>query len=449
MSSVLPGSAAGWHRRIWHLAAPIIISNISVPLVGAVDTAVVGHLPDPVYIGAVALGAIIFSFLFWGFGFLRMGTSGFVAQAYGNNDLTEVRTVLSRALLLALLLSALVVLLQKPIGWLAFWTISGSARLESLAQDYYHIRIWSAPATLANYALLGTMIAMQNTRAALLSQLLLNGSNVLLDLLFVLVLEWGVSGVALASVIAEYLAAGFALWIVMRSLRSRQVLWPINNLWESRKIKALLRVNLDIFIRTLCLTSAFFYLTVQGTKMGEVILAANTILINLLSILAHGLDGFANAVEALAGAAYGARNREKFRAAVKYSSIWAFIVALVFVTIYALCSPLLIGWLTSIKDVQQAALIYFPWIVLTPLLAVWGFQLDGIFIATTHTREMRYSMIMALLVFLLASWIFIPLWHNHGLWLAFVFFTTARAVTLGLYYPRIEQAIISAAKSGS
>ena len=248
---------------------------------GAVDTAVVGHLPDPIYIGAVALGAIIFNFLFWGFGFLRMGTTGFVAQAYGAGDIDEVRATLARALLLAVGLGVLVVALQFPIGLFVFWAFSGSVELESLANSYYVIRVWSAPATLANYAILGCLIGIQNTRAVLALQLVLNITNVLLDLVFVLALGWGVQGVALASVISEFVALVFASWLVMRNLNRLGGQWARSRIVDISKLKALLHVNINIFIRTLCLIFAFSYFIAISTKMGEITLAANAILLHL------------------------------------------------------------------------------------------------------------------------------------------------------------------------
>jgi MATE family multidrug resistance protein len=399
---------------------------------------VVGHLPDPVYIGAVALGGIIFSFLFWGFGFLRMGTTGFVAQACGAGDAVEVRTTLARALLLGVGFGLALIVLQTPISLIAFQVLEGSAALESLAQDYYSVRIWSAPATLANYAILGCLIGIQNTRAVLLLQLVLNGTNVTLDLLFVMGLGWDVEGVALASVLAEYTAAGLGLWILTRSLRPRQEEPKLNPILDRDRIRALLHVNLNIFLRTLCLTLAFFYFTAMGTRLGEVTLAANAVLMHLQSFLAYGLDGFAHAAEALAGSAYGARNRAKFRAAVRSSSLWALIVAGLYSLVYALLGTTIIGLITGIEEVRATAATYLPWLVLSPLLSVWSFQLDGIFIGATRTAEMRNGMLLSLGVYLAGIWLLMPLLGNHGLWLSLMLFMVARAVTLAMWYPRIE-----------
>jgi MATE family multidrug resistance protein len=426
---------------VWLLAGPIILSNMSVPLVGAVDTAVVGHLPDAIYIGAVALGAIIFNFLFWGFGFLRMGTTGFVAQAYGGGDIDEVRATLARALLLAVALGIVVVALQFPIGLLAFWAFSGSVELESLANSYYVIRVWSAPATLANYAILGCLIGIHNTRAVLALQLVLNITNVLLDLLFVLGLGWGVQGVALASVISEFVALAFASWLVMRNLNRLGGQWARARIVDISRLKALLHVNINIFIRTLCLIFAFSYFTAMGTKMGEITLAANAVLLHLQHFLAYGLDGFAFAVEALAGSAYGARNRSAFRTAVRVTTIWALIVAGLFTILYAVLGTSIINVITGIELVRLAAADYLIWVLVSPVLSVWSYQLDGIFIGATRPVEMRNGMVLSLLVYLLAIWLFIPLLGNHGLWLSLMIFMVTRAITLGLWYPRIERSM--------
>jgi multidrug resistance protein, MATE family len=426
---------------VWRLAAPIILSNMSVPLVGVVDTAVVGHLPDPVYIGAVALGAIIFNFLFWGFGFLRMGTTGFAAQAYGAGDATEVRSTLARALLLAVGLGVLIVALQRPIGLLAFWALEGSPELEGLAASYYSIRVWSAPAALAGYAILGCLIGIQNTRAALAVQLALNLTNVALDLLFVLGFGWGVQGVALASLVSEYAALLFALWLVHRNLAPIGGHWNREHILYAPRLKALLHVNVNIFARTLCLILAFFYFTAMGTRLGEITLAANAVLMHLHLLLAHGLDGFAHAAEALAGGAYGARERAAFRTAVNTTTLWALIVAGIYTLIYAIFGTTFIGIITGIEAVRLAAASYLPWVLLSPIISIWSFQLDGIYIGTTRPVEMRNSMLLSLIVYLAASWLLMPMWGNHGLWLSFMIFMLVRGVTLGLWYPRIERSL--------
>jgi MATE family multidrug resistance protein len=423
------------YHRVWALAWPIIVSNLSVPLVGAVDTAVVGHLPDPRQLGAVALGSVMFSFVFWGFGFLRMGTTGLVAQARGAGDLAEARAVLLRALLLALFLGLVLIAVQRPISSLAFAFTEGEEALEALAGEYFHTRIWGAPATLASYAVMGTLIALERTRSALLLQLLLNGTNVLLDLLFVPLLGWGVKGVAGASVIAEMLAAAVGLALLLRQVPHGD--GPPARLLDRARLQAMLSINLNIFLRTLCLVAAFFQFTALGTRMGPVLLAANAVLMHFQHFLAFGLDGFAHATEALVGRAHGARDGPAFRQVVRAATVWALLVAVCYSLIYALAGPWLIGVLTNIEVVRESALEYLPWVLLSPLLSVWSFQLDGVYIGTTRTVEMRNAMLVSLAVFLLSTWLLLPALGNHGLWLSLMIFMIARAVTLGVLYPRL------------
>ncbi|WP_425450298.1 MATE family efflux transporter [Virgifigura deserti] len=446
-----PGApTGGWTARVWRLVIPIVLSNLSTPLIGAVDTAVVGHLPDPAYIGGVALGALIFSFLYWGFGFLRMGTTGFAAQAYGAGDRTELQATLLRPLILAAALGALLILLQMPIRVVALSLLTASDEVEALAHAYYDVRIWSAPAALANYALLGWLLGTQRARTALIVQLVLNGANAALDLLFVIGLGWGIVGVALASVLAEYGAAVLGLAIAFRifirtggdrSGRQGGARREQARLWRRERLVALFRVNGDIFVRTICLIFAFGYFTAQGARMGDVPLAANAILMHLQQFAAYGLDGFAHAVEILAGGAVGARSRDAFRAAVRTSTVWALGAAAAMAGIYALLGPSIIGLFTGIDEVRRVAILYLPWLVLSPVVSVWSFQLDGIFIGATRTAEMRNAMIFSLAVFLPACWILVPLLDNHGLWLAFTLFMLVRAMSLGAFYSRLERSL--------
>ncbi len=428
-----------WHRRVWRLAWPIVLSNLSIPLVGAVDTAVVGHLPDPSFIGAVALGAVIFSFLFWGFGFLRMGTTGFIAQAHGRGDSGEIVATTFRALLLALLLGAGVILVQKPVAILAFWALEGGAHLEGLAAQYFQIRVWSAPATLVNYTVLGVLIGLQRTGTALMLQLLLNGCNIALDLVFVVGFAWGVEGVALASLTADWLAAIAGAAVLTRLMPRREFAVDRKRLLAPDRMWALLRVNANIMVRTLCLIFAFFYFTAQGTRLGEQTLAANAVLMHMQHFLAYGLDGFAHAAEALAGGAFGAGRLRQFRSAVRATTLWATVVAVGYALVYATFGDAIVSLMTDIEPVRQRANEFLPWLVVLPLLSVWSFQLDGIFIGATRTTEMRNGMIISLAVYLSGAWVLVPLLGNHGLWLALSVFMISRAVTLALWYPRIER----------
>ena len=423
------------------LAGPIILSNISVPLVGAVDTAVVGHLPGPEGIGAVAIGALIFSFLYWGFGFLRMGTTGFVAQAYGAADWNSLADTLMRVLLLAVVLGLITIFLATPLIDLAFYLIDSSEQVEGLASDYAVIRIWSAPAVLCVYAFTGIFIGMHDTRSAFVLQLVLNITNVLLDLLFVLEFGWGVEGVALASVIAEYMAMLVGIYLLRQPIRNALQRYNRARLLERSELMKLFTANSNIFVRTLCLLFAFSYFTARSAGQGEVILAANAILLQLQSIMAYGLDGFAHAVEALAGSAYGAGKQKVFRRAVFLTSLWAALVSVLAALIYWLFGEHIIGLFTNIEEVVNSAVVYLPWMILAPLVSVWSFQLDGIFIGTGHTREMRNAMIFSLLAYLALMQLTIPLLGNHGLFLGLTAFMLIRAASLLFYFRGIETAI--------
>ena len=429
------------HRKVWMLAGPIILSNISMPLVGAVDTAVVGHLPEPQSIGAVALGALIFSFLYWVFGFLRMGTTGFIAQAYGVGDWRSLSETLSRVLLLALTLGLITIAIAWPLIDFVLYLIDSSAGVEALAADYANIRIRSAPAVLCVYAFTGIFIGMHNTRRAFVLQLVLNISNMLLDLLFVLGFDWGIEGVAAASVIAEYLAMGVGFYLLRSQIRIAFERFDRARLLERTALARLFTANSNIFIRTLCLLFAFSYFTARSASQGEVILAANAILLHLQSIMAYGLDGFAHAVEALAGSAYGAGRQREFRRAVTLTSVWGAIIALLAGFIYFVFGEAIINLFTSIDAVTDNALIYLPWMVVAPILSVWSFQLDGVFIGTGHTREMRNAMIFSLLAYLAIVQVTIPLFGNHGLFLGLALFMLIRAASLLFYFSGIESAI--------
>lgn len=430
--------------RIWRLSAPIILSGISVPLLGATDTAVVGQLSDPAYIGGVALGAIIFDFVFWGFGFLRLATTGFAAQADGAGDTAERNAVLSRALLLAVGLGALLLVLQAPIGWAAFALLEGSDAVEAQARIYYAIRIWSAPATLANYALIGWLLGRQRIGLVLLVELALNLVNIALDLVFVLGFGWAVAGVAAASVVAEFSALGLAL--VIRHRLGHRLDWSRERarILDRARVIGLLRTNLDILIRTLSLIAAFALFTATGARMGDLPLAGNAILMNFFLLLSYGLDGFAHTAQMLVGAAVGARDRTAYRRAIGDTTLWAASIAVVGAAGFALAGPSLVALYSVNPAVQAAALAYLPWMVAMPLVAVWCFQLDGIYIGATRTAEMRNGMLIALAADLLALWLFVPTWGNHGLWLSLTVFFAARGLTLGLWLPRIGRSIAAA-----
>ena len=440
----------GWNRRVLLLAGPIILSNLSTPLLGAVDTAVVGHLPDPTALGGVGVGAVIFSFLFWGFGFLRMGTTGFTAQAFGAGDAVELRATLLRPLLLGLALGAAIVLLQGPIGAVAFRLFHASEAVEAQAAAYFEVRIWAAPATLTNYVLLGWLLGLRRANTALILQIVLNGLNIVLDLLFVVGLGWDIRGVALASVIAEVAAALLGLAIVLRLARARAA--AEGEVWRRVRqrdgLVALFRVNLDLLVRTLTLIFAFAYFTNQGAQLGDLTLAGNAILLQFQQWIAHGLDGFAHAAEILTGNAKGAGDRRAFRRVVRVCGLWGLGLATVLAALLLAGGEGLIALFTSHREVREAAGAFLPWLVASPLVSVWSFLLDGIFIGTTRSAALRNAMLLSLAIYLPACWLLVPWLGNHGLWLALTLFMAARAATLGCFFPALERSIgaISAAR---
>jgi MATE family multidrug resistance protein len=428
------------HREVLGIAVPVMLSNVSTPLIGVVDTAVVGRIGDPAYIGAAAIGGLIFTFVFWGFGFLRMGTTGMTAQALGSGNAAEVAATLGRALLVALGAGIGLMLLQWPIRESAFLAVHASARVDTLARGYFNIRIWAAPATLANYALLGWFIGLGRTDIGLILQLVLNVANMALDIVFVLGFGWGVRGVAAGTMIAEFLAAAIGIAIALRHMRAMGGHWSVRRLLEPTQLRRTFGVNRDIMIRTLALMAVFVWFASQGARQGDVILAANSILLQFIGVSAYFLDGLAFATEALVGRAIGAAHRAALAAAVKMTTAWAAGVAVLIAGGLTVLGPWFIDWLTVNPEARQAAHTYLPWAAAAPLFGVWAFQLDGIFIGATHTVDMRNAMLVSLAIFIGAWWLLRP-FGNHGLWAAFYVHYAARTATLLCYYPRIERAL--------
>lgn len=428
------------HRTVLAIAVPVVLSNLTTPLLGLADTAVMGQLGGPKYIGAIAVGALIFNFLFWAFGFLRMGTTGFTAQAYGADDGNEVRAALGRALVLAVVAGIGLIALQWPLERIAFWLIDGSADVEILAGDYYAIRIWSAPAALINFALLGWFIGLQRARTALILQLILNGINVGLDIFFVMGLGWGVTGVALGTAIAEVTAAACGLALAAMSLHSIAGHWSRTALLDWPRLARTITVNRDIMARTLLLMFAFAFFTAQGAAAGNVALAANAVLMQFVFFAAFFLDGFAFAAEALVGQALGAKARRTFDQAVKLSSLWSGGFAVLLSLGFVVLGPWFIDFLTIDLTVRAAARDYLWWAASLPVVSFACYQLDGIFIGATRTADMRDAAALSLIMFLLVWWALLP-FGNHGLWAALTIFNAVRAIFLGRYYPALVRSV--------
>ncbi|MDP1538034.1 MAG: MATE family efflux transporter [Burkholderiales bacterium] len=423
------------------MAGPIILANISVPLLGAVNTAVVGHLPEPYYIGAVAIGAMLFNFIYHLFNCLRMGTTGPTAQARGAGDPAEVRAMLGRALLLAGAIGGVLVALQLPILGIALWLINASAEVEHYAREYFLIRVWAMPAVLGSYALVGWLYGMRDVRMPLLILLATNGVNIVLSVLFVFSFGWGVPGVAIASLIAEYAGFAVGLLCVWRVLRSLPDDGRRNRLLEGARLRRMLAINTDIVLRTFCVVSVLAVFMAKSAELGDVTLAANQVLHHFLMFTSFGLDGFAHAAEAILGESVGRRDRENFRRNMRVVFLWAGLVAALNVLVYLAAGPAIIALLTSIPEVREMAAAWLLWPALIPLVAVWAYTYDGVYLAATRTRIMRNTVIVSFIAFLIVLHAAMPVFGNAGLWAAVATFLALRGVLLHLFLPRLVLAI--------
>lgn len=428
---------------MWRIAAPMILSNVSVPLLGMVDTGVTGHLDSPVYLGAVAIGAMIFSFLYTGVNFLRMGTTGITAQSFGADDNDGLRVSLGQALVVAMLIAFTLIALQAPLGSAAMYLLGPDAETHVHALEYFSIRIWSAPGTLANFALIGWFIGLQNARIPLLIFLTINITNIVLDLVFVLALGMKVDGVALASVFAEYsgLAVGGAFAI--SALRKRAGHWPVARLINVAAYKAFFSVNANLFVRTMALMFTLGFVTAQGARLGGLVLAANAVLMNFQNLTSFGLDGVAHAAEALVGKAIGQKRRDALKESVRLTLKWSLIFSIGFTLVYLVAGRTIIGILTDLPDVREAAIRYLPWMIASPLVSVWCFLYDGVYVGATRAKEMRNIMIISTLLVFLPAWYFLKPLGNDGLWLAFLLFMASRGIGMHIGYRRTVIPMVS------
>ena len=428
------------HRRILNIAVPVVLGNITVPLLGLVDTGVVGQMGLATPIGAVGIGAVILTGLYWIFGFLRMGTTGFAAQAIGAGDGAENASILIRAVGIAAMGGLAIIILQTPLFAFGFWLSPASNEVEVLARAYMQIRVWSAPFLIATFAITGWLVAAERTRDILVIQLLMNGVNIGLDLLFVLGLGWGVQGVAVATVIAEISGCGLGLWYCRAAFEGAP--WRDRaRLLDSAKLKRFASVNADIMIRSLLLQSIFMSFLFFGAGYGDTRLAANHILLQFLTVTAHAMDGFAFAAESLVGQAMGAKKRAAFRRAAVLVSCWCFGAGLLLALMFWVFGGTIIDWLTTASDVRRAARDYLFYMALTPLLSAAPFMLDGIFIGATRTRDMRNMMVMSTVIYFAAVLILAPVFDNHGRWVALLISFAARGITLGWKYPALERSV--------
>lgn len=426
------------HRRVLAIAIPIVLANVTVPILGVVDTAVVGQMGLAAPIGAVGIGAIILSALYWIFGFLRMGTTGLTANALGAGRMGEVSAMWSRALMIGLLGGAVIIALQYPLFALSFLVSPASAEVEGLARSYMSIRVWSAPAVIALYGITGWLIAQERTRAVLILQLWMNGLNIGLDLWFVLGLGWGVEGVAFATFLAEW--SGLALGLFLcRDVFANPAWRDATRIFDRETLVRFASVNGDILLRSLMLQGIFVSFLLLGADFGDVTLAANHVLVQFLEVTAFALDGFAFAAEALVGQAMGRRAASELRRSAILTSLWGLFVVIGMSLAFYLFGGAIIDMMAKNAPVQAEARIYLPYMVAAPLIGIASWMLDGIFIGATRTKDMRNMMAVSFVLYLLAVWALLPSLGNHGLWLALLFSFVARGLTLGLRYPALER----------
>ena len=426
------------HKRVLSIALPIVISNATVPILGAVDTGVIGQLGGAAPIGAVGIGAIILGALYWIFGFLRMGTVGLTSQALGAGDAQEVRALFFRSAGIGVLAGLAFIIFQIPIFAGAFWIAPASTQVESLARDYMSIRVWSAPAAIAIYGLSGWLIAQERTRAVLMIQLFMNVTNIILDFWFVLGLGLGVEGVAVATLIAEWGGLALGLYLCRQVFRGLALSW-----WQQianrRRVIYMMQVNGDILIRSVLLQTGFVSFLFFGAELGDVTLAANQVLLQFVYLASYAMDGFVFAAESLVGQAMGARAVAQLRRGASVAAVWAFGTAFALAAGFWIMGPFVIDVMAKDPAVQQAARLYLPHMVAAPLLGALAWMLDGVFIGATRTKDMRNMMVLSFLGYCGLVLLLLPSFGNHGLWMAMNGFFILRGISLALRYPALER----------
>ncbi len=422
------------NRKILQLAIPNIISNITIPLLGMVDLAIVGHMGNEIYIGAIAIGTIIFNFLYWNLGFLRMGTSGFTAQAYGRRNMNETIFVLVRSLSVAGILSVILLLLQYPIGLLSFRLIASSNEVAGLAYRYYHILIWAAPAVLAQYAIKGWFIGMQNSKAPMWISVIINLLNIIFSLFFVYVMDMKVEGIALGTLLAQYGGLlSSALFFYYGGYRKLLKKLDTKEIFHLDKMLEFFSVNGNIFLRTVCLVSVFTFFTSASAKMGNTILAVNTLLIQMFTLFSYVMDGFAYAGEALAGKYAGAKNLKLLRQSIRSLMTWGIGLSLLVTIVYFFFGDNLLMMLTSEHEVITTARSYLYWILPIPVIGFSSFLWDGIYIGTSAAKEMRNCMLVAMIAFFAVFYTLEATYGVNALWSAFLTFLALRGILQQIY----------------
>lgn len=428
------------HKTIIAIAFPAILANSSAPMVGLVDTWAIGHLADPAYLAAIGLGSVIFNFVFWAFGFLRMGTTGIIAQAWGKDDTAALVAGIWRSMTLALLLGTVLLLVQHVILLLSLQALAPPEIVGDLTAEYFRIRIWSAPATLLIYAISGIFFGLAKTGSVLAQQLVLNITNAILNVIFVVMLGMGVAGVAWGTLIAQWLAAFVGIWLLVKIMGSAVLLQGLRNsgTWLLSGFKSLVTVNGFIFVRTILLMIALSLVMRVSGSLGEAEMAASHVIMQFMLLIALGLDGFAHATEALAGAAWGESRAKAFRRWVVLTSLWALVASLLYSLLFLFAGNAITAVLTDINEIRLQVADLMPLVVALPVVAVACYQFDGVFIAATAGAAMMVTMAVAFAVYLLSLYVLVEPYGLTGLWVAMLIFMASRGIAQALWYPRLE-----------
>ncbi len=430
------------HRSYLYIAIPLIVSTITTPLLGVVDTAIVGQLSDPAYIGGVAVGTTIFNTLYWLFGFLRVSTTGFTAQAYGAKDEERWYFSFARPFVIALIIGMLFILCQQWMKQMAFAFIEPPERVYLFTEQYFSIRIWGAPFALGSYVIIGWFMGMQKVKTSLFLQVFTNVLNIFLDVLFVNVFHLAVQGVAIATVMAEILSCVIGVYLLYRCRFRFSVLF-YKEVWNRSELRKMMLVNKDLMIRTVCLLMVLNLFTAKGAEFGTEILAANAVLIQIHFIMAYFLDGLANASSLFIGQAIGAKDRMLYKQTLYLSGVWAVVFSVCISLVYMMADSVIISLFTNSEQVVHLAKTYSPWVNVFPIAASFGLVFYGVFTGAAETAPVRNSMILSLMLYMIVYYICIPIWENNGLWLAFIAFSIGRSLFLLLYVHKLTKKLFS------
>lgn len=429
------------HQQFLQLALPLMVLSLATPLLGVVDTAIMGRMEQASYIGGIAIAVLIFNTLYWVLGFLRVGTSGFTAQA--QNSAEKLTLAFFRPLIVAIFLGVLLIVFQYPIQYIAFTMMSPSSTVEAIARSYYDIRIWGAPFTLAGYVVTGWLLGMAKVKVSMALQILMNIVNMFLSLYFVIILQLEGRGVAFAALISEIISAVIGLLIVLKSKEINCSLLSKQLLFAKTEFIGMMCVNRDLFIRTICLLVAYNVVTYYGMQYGEATLAANAVIMQIHYVIAYLLGAFDNTMTILVGRAIGGKNVRMYFKSIKLGAIWSAFTAVSISMMIAVFPKALIGIFTDIVEVQQATAAYLYWMIIFPFVIYWGFILYGLFLGATDSVPIRNSTIASLILFFIILYVAVPRIENHGIWLAFIAFSLGRTIFLWPYLPKLNRRMLS------